>query len=200
MTSTTKTFTVAITGASGAIYGIRLTEELLLQQHHVHLLVSEAGWQVFREELNLDTSDRQTCLHRLFSSSDYLDSHNLHDFKAPIASGSYRTDGMVVVPCSMGTLSKIANGTSGSLLERAADVNLKERRPLLLVPRETPLNGIHLENLTKAEKNGAHIIPAMPGFYHLPETKDDLINFVVGKILDSLHVDHSLFERWGSEK
>ncbi|RSL33816.1 UbiX family flavin prenyltransferase [Salibacterium salarium] len=198
MTKATKTFTVAITGASGAIYGVRLTEELLLQKHHVHLLISEAGWQVFREELELDTSDRQECLHQLFSSTDLLDSHDLYDFKAPIASGSYRTDGMVIVPCSMGTLSKIAHASSGSLLERAADVNLKERRPLLLVPRETPLNGIHLENLVKAEKNGAHIIPAMPGFYHLPETKDDLINFVVGKVLDSLHVDHSLFTRWGS--
>ncbi|MFZ4452274.1 UbiX family flavin prenyltransferase [Salibacterium aidingense] len=195
-----KIFTVAITGASGAVYGVRLTDELLQQGHYVHLLISEAGWQVFREELLLDTSDRQTCLEGLFHSTDHLAVHGLQDFKAPVASGSYYTDGMIVIPCSMGTLSKIANGMSGNLIERAADVHLKEKRSLLLVPRETPLNGIHLENLWKAEKNGSWIIPAMPGFYHLPETKDDLINFVVGKVLDALHVNHALFTRWGQKK
>ncbi|MFB4163422.1 UbiX family flavin prenyltransferase [Alteribacillus sp. JSM 102045] len=200
MNQNEKIFTVAITGASGAIYGIRLTQELLKNNYRVHLLISEAGWQVFREELKLDTSDRQACLEELFPESveTSLEIHGLRDFKAPVASGSYRTDGMVVIPCSMGTLSKIANGNSGNLLERAADVVLKEKRKLILVPRETPLNGIHLENMLKAEKNGSHIIPAMPGFYHLPETKDDLINFVVGKVLDALNVHHSLFTRWGS--
>ncbi|WP_158735329.1 UbiX family flavin prenyltransferase [Alteribacillus sp. YIM 98480] len=202
MNGNKKVFTVAITGASGAVYGVRLAQILLQKHHFVHFLVSEAGWQVFREELLLDTSDREACLEELFSKSyqENLKIHDLRDFKAPVASGSYRTDGMAVIPCSMGTLSKIANGNSGNLLERAADVVLKEKQKLILVPRETPLNGIHLENMLKAEKNGAHIIPAMPGFYHLPETKDDLINFVVGKVLDALHVHHSLFTRWGSGK
>ncbi|MGY4690113.1 UbiX family flavin prenyltransferase [Salibacterium sp. K-3] len=197
-----KTFTIAITGASGAVYGVRVTEELLRQGHRIHFLVSEAGWQVFREELLLDTSDRHECIKQLFpeTGSSQLTVHGLQDFKAPIASGSYHTDGMIVVPCSMGTLSKIANGVSGNLIERTADVQLKERRPLLLVPRETPLHGIHLENLMKVEKNGALIVPAMPGFYHLPETKEDLIRFVTGKILDSLRVDHALFTRWGQKK
>ncbi|SDH40473.1 UbiX family flavin prenyltransferase [Alteribacillus bidgolensis] len=202
MNENKKVFTVAITGASGAVYGVRLAQMLLQNHHFVHFLVSEAGWQVFREELLLDTSDREACLEELFSKSyqENLKIHDLRDFKAPVASGSYRTDGMAVIPCSMGTLSKIANGNSGNLLERAADVILKEKQKLILVPRETPLNGIHLENMLKAEKNGAHIIPAMPGFYHLPETKDDLINFVVGKVLDALNVHHSLFTRWGSGK
>ncbi|MFD2704437.1 UbiX family flavin prenyltransferase [Salibacterium lacus] len=199
---TVKTFTVAITGASGAVYGIRVTEELLRQGHYIHFLVSEAGWQVFREELLLDTTDREECVRQLFAGyeNDQWMMHELQDFKAPIASGSHHTDGMIVSPCSMGTLSKIANGVSGNLIERAADVQLKEKRPLLLVPRETPLHGIHLENLSKAERNGALIVPAMPGFYHLPETKDDLINFVAGKILDSLGVNHALFTRWGQKK
>ncbi|MFB5661667.1 UbiX family flavin prenyltransferase [Alteribacillus sp. HJP-4] len=201
MNSQQKIYTVAITGASGAIYGVRLTKELVKAEHKVHFLISEAGWQVFREELLLDTSDRQKCLNDLFGETaleDYIDIHHLQDFKAPVASGSYRTEAMIVVPCSMGTLSKIANGNSGSLLERSADVTLKERRRLILVPRETPLNGIHLENLLKAERAGAHIIPAMPGFYHVPQSMDDLINFVVGKILDALDVPHQLFQRWGS--
>ncbi|MDA3130198.1 UbiX family flavin prenyltransferase [Aliibacillus thermotolerans] len=197
-----KIFTVAITGASGAVYAVRLVQELTQGGHHIHLLMSEASWQVFRDELLLDIKDRNQCLEDLFSLSSpdvSIDVHDLQDFQAPVASGSYQMDAMVVIPCSMGTLSKIANGNSGNLLERAADVQLKEKRDLILVPRETPLHGGHLENMLKAERNGAQIVPAMPGFYHLPETKEDLIDFVVGKVLDALGIEHSLFRRWGEE-
>lgn len=202
MNNAKRIFTVAITGASGAVYGIRVVQQLLKADCRVHLLISEAGWEVFRLEMELDTSDRQACLNGLFGDYDKKDLlvHGLRDFTAPIASGSYKTEAMIIVPCSMGTLSKISNGNSGSLLERAADVILKERRRLVIVPRETPLNGIHLENLVRAERAGAHIVPAMPGFYHLPKSMDDLINFVAGKVLDSVHVEHTLFARWGEKR
>lgn len=196
-----KIFTVGITGASGAIYGIRFVQELLKADYTVHLIISEAGWQVFKEEHHYDTSDRNTLLQQLFSyNNTKLHYHTLRDFTAPIASGSYRNEGMVIIPCSMGTLSSIANGASSNLLERTADVMLKEGRKLLLVPRETPLNQIHLENMLKVAKVGGKIIPAMPGFYQLPTTIDDLINFVVGKVLDNVGVEHQLFTRWGDQK
>ncbi|WP_048602317.1 UbiX family flavin prenyltransferase [Rubeoparvulum massiliense] len=191
-----KRIAVAITGASGAQYGVRLTQVLLQEGHHVHLMISEAAWQVFYEELGWDTSNREVILQDWMRSGD-LEYHTMRDFKAPIASGSYPADGMVVVPCSMGTLSSIAHGASRNLLERAADVMLKEGRTLILVPRETPLNQIHLENMLKLAQVGAKIIPAMPGFYHHPQTMEDLIDFVVGKVLDNLGVEHHLFRRWG---
>jgi flavin prenyltransferase len=193
-----KIFTVGITGASGAIYGVRLVQELLKADYKVHLIVTEAGWQVFKEELLFETTDREKLIQELFPHKvGELQYHTLRDFTAPIASGSYRNEGMVIVPCSMGTLSGIANGASGNLLERTADVMLKEGRKLILVPRETPFNQIHLENMLKVSKVGGKIIPAMPGFYQLPKTMDDLINFVVGKVLDNIGVDHQLFTRWG---
>jgi flavin prenyltransferase len=193
-----QTFTVGITGASGAIYGVRLVQQLLKAQHKVHLVVTEAGWQVFREELLWDTTDRERILKTNFQSfGGELHYHTLRDFNAPIASGSAKNDGMVIIPCSMGTLSGIAHGASGNLLERAADVMLKERRKLIIVPRETPLHAIHLENMQKIVAAGGQIVPAMPGFYHLPKTLDDIVNFLVGKVLDNLGVDHSLFTRWG---
>lgn len=196
-----KIFTVGITGASGAIYGVRLVQELLKADYTVHLIITEAGWQVFNEELQYDTSDRSVLLDKLFKVDEVgcLHYHTLRDFKAPIASGSYRNEGMVIIPCSMGTLSSIAHGSSTNLLERTADVMLKEGRKLLVVPRETPLNQIHLQNMLKVSQVGGKIIPAMPGFYQLPSTIDDLINFVVGKVLDNLGVDHHLFTRWGEK-
>ncbi|OLO42572.1 aromatic acid decarboxylase [Alkalihalophilus pseudofirmus] len=194
-------FTVGITGASGAIYGIRLVNELIRQNYKVHLVVTDAGWQVFREELELDTSNRNEVIEHLFQENDEQFSyHTLQDYTAPIASGSYQNDGMIVIPCSMGTMSGIAHGSSRNLLERTADVMLKEGRPLIIVPRETPLNQIHLENMLKISKVGGKILPAMPGFYHLPKSMDDLINFVVGKALDNLGVEHELFTRWGEQK
>ncbi|MEB1806847.1 MAG: UbiX family flavin prenyltransferase [Bacillaceae bacterium] len=194
-------YTVGITGASGAIYGVRLVQELLRQNYKVHLIVTEAGWQVFREELELDTSKRNDVIKQLFKENDEQFSyHTLQDFTAPIASGSYQNDGMIVIPCSMGTMSGIAHGSSKNLLERTADVMLKEGRPLIIVPRETPLNQIHLENMLKISKVGGKILPAMPAFYQMPKSMDDLINFVVGKALDSLGVRHELFTRWGDQK
>jgi 4-hydroxy-3-polyprenylbenzoate decarboxylase len=202
MTQKTKgTYTVGITGASGGLYGVRLVQELLRQSYKVHLVLTEAAWQVFKEELLLDTSNREMVLNELFhTTSGELHTHHLHDYAAPIASGSYQNDGMIIIPCSMGTLSGIAHGASGNLLERTADVMLKEHRKLIIVPRETPLNQIHLENMLKLSKVGATVIPAMPGFYHLPKTLDDLVNFLVGKVLDSLDVEHKLFTRWGEER
>lgn len=196
-----KIIAVGITGASGAIYGVRLTQNLLQLGHKVHLIITEAGWQVFKDELQYDTSDREKLLAEQFAvyGTD-LHYHTLRDFYAPIASGSYQCDGMIIIPCSMGTLSGIAHGASGNLLERAADVMLKEGRKLILVPRETPLNQIHLENMLKVSQAGGKILPAMPGYYHLPQTMDDLIHFLVGKALDALEIEHTLFKRWGEKE
>lgn len=198
ITSDKKIIAVGITGASGGIYGVRLTQHLLSLGHTVHLIITEAGWQVFLEELEWDISDREAIIGKEFRSyGGTLNYYTLRDFKAPIASGSYQSDGMIIIPCSMGTLSGIAHGASGNLLERAADVMLKEGKPLVLVPRETPLNQIHLKNMLQVTQAGGKILPAMPGYYHLPKTMDDLINFIVGKALDSLGVEHALFKRWG---
>ncbi|MGE5703479.1 MAG: UbiX family flavin prenyltransferase [Clostridia bacterium] len=199
MSTQTKNLTVGITGASGAIYGIRLVQELLKGGHTVHLMITEAGWQVFSDELDFDTSDRE----RLLADKLQMDHPGrlhywtLRDFSCPAASGSHRGDGMVIIPCSMGTLSGIANGASGNLLERVADVMLKEGRKLILVPRETPLNAIHLENMLKLSQLGAKILPAMPGYYQKPKTLEDIVNFIVGKTMDALDIPHSLFRRWG---
>lgn len=189
---------VGITGASGAIYGIRLVEELLKADHKVHLVITEAGWQVLKQELAWDNSNREKEIkkHLGFLGGELL-THDLKDFNAPIASGSYHTDSMVVIPCSMGTLAKIAHGISGNLLERAADVMLKEGKQLIIVPRETPLNTIQLANMLSLAKAGAKILPAMPGFYHKPEGINQLIDHLVGKVLDMIGVSHNLFRRWG---
>lgn len=195
-------YIVAVSGASGSIYGVRLVQEMMKSESIIHLLITEAAWQVFREELGWDTSDRDKILEQKFGYNredlpGTLYYHGLRDFTAPIASGSYRSDAMVVVPCSMGTLSAISQGSSRNLLERTADVMMKEGKKLVLVPRETPLNSIHLENMLKLSRMGVHILPAMPGFYHQPQTMEDLIDFVVGKTLDALGIAHQLFRRWG---
>ncbi|MGD8189203.1 UbiX family flavin prenyltransferase [Brevibacillus ginsengisoli] len=194
-----KKYAVGITGASGAIYGVRFVQELLKLGHTVHLMITEAGWQVFRDELDWQTEDRDALLRDKLQQ-DYegkLHYWTLRDFSSPAASGSARLDGMVIIPCSMGTLSGIAHGASGNLLERSADVTLKEGRKLVIVPRETPLNAIHLQNMLTLTQIGARILPAMPGFYQKPETLDDIVNFMVGKTLDALDIPHSLFKRWG---
>lgn len=193
-------YIVGMTGASGGIYGIRLVQELLGTGHDVHLVLTEATWQVFQAEMKLDTTNRDQVIHDLFNEHrDHLHVYDLHNYAAPIASGSFRTKGMIVIPCSMGSLSGMAIGASGNLIERAADVMLKEKRPLVIVPRETPLHQIQLENMLTLSKAGATILPAMPGFYHNPTTMEELIDFVVGKALDVLGVEHELFKRWGSE-
>ncbi len=196
-----KNIVVGITGASGSIYGLRLVAELLRAKHHVTLLVTNAGRQVtaFETALNL-ADDVQQCrdqLNAYFGVQDNLSYYALDDFFAPVASGSSTPDALVICPCSMGTAGRIAAGLSDNLLERVADVALKERKQLLLVPRETPFNRIHLENLLRLTDAGAQILPAMPAFYQQPQTIEDLVNFVVGKALDALGVEHSLFKRWG---
>jgi 4-hydroxy-3-polyprenylbenzoate decarboxylase len=193
---------VAITGASGSVYGLRLTRELLRAGCRVSLLLSEPGRQVLNHETGLgwsaDRHRRQGEVRGYFDAG-WIDCLDNADLFAAVASGSSAADAMVICPCSMGTVGRIAAGLGESLLERAADVMLKERRPLLLVPRETPLSAIHLENLLRLARCGALVVPAMPAFYHEPQTLDDLVDFVAGKVLDQLGVDHQLFKRWGGK-
>ena len=194
-------FALALTGASGAVYGLRLGEELLRSGARVSMLISSAGLLVLEQECGLSWKDAASLpdeLQRYYRcGAEQLSCYTENDFLAPIASGSSAPDAMIVAPCSMGTLSRISSGNSGNLLERAADVMLKESRSLVLVPRETPLNAIHLEHMLKLARLGVKIIPAMPAFYQRPETLDDLVNFVVGKVLDSVGVEHALYRRWG---
>ncbi len=194
---------VALTGASGSVYGLKLVDTLLQGEQRVSLLITEAGREVLNHETGLawaaDTEKRRRQVQEHFSSIA-VDCLDVDDIGAAIASGSAAPDGMVVVPCSMGTAGRIAAGLSGNLLERAADVMLKEKRPLILVPRETPLSSIHLENLLRLARAGATILPAMPAFYHRPQGIDALTNFVVGKILDQMNLSHELFEPWGHDE
>ncbi|MCR8634463.1 UbiX family flavin prenyltransferase [Paenibacillus radicis (ex Xue et al. 2023)] len=194
-----KPWVIGITGASGAVYGVRLSRYLLSMGIHIHLLITDAGWRVLKEELGWDVTKRKDTLEAQFGSygPGTYQYHSIQDIGASTASGSFRTHGMVIVPCSMGTLSGIANGASDNLLERTADVMLKEGRPLILVPRETPLHAIHLENMLKLSRLGVRIIPAMPAFYQGPQTLDDMVDFMVGKVLDSMDVEHELYKRWG---
>ena len=198
-----KNILVALTGASGSMYGLRLLEQLSLNGFHVTFTASCSGSMVCCEETGLDLSgDMDKALQRLYAHLE-VDSgiRMVHpdDLFCATASGSSAPDAMVVCPCSMGTLARIAVGISGNLIERSADVVLKERRPLLLVPRETPLSDIHLENMLKLSRAGALIIPAMPAFYSRPESVLDLVDFVVGKVLDQLGIANDLYKRWGAE-
>jgi len=199
-----KRIVVAITGASGSIYGLRLVEELLKQENRVILLFSKAGLEVMRYETGLGwegtTGQRLQLMRDYFGGDRHLEHLGCDDLFAAIASGSSAPDAVIIAPCSMGTAGRLAAGLSGNLIERVADVALKERRDLILVPRETPLSAIHLENLLKLSRAGAQILPAMPAFYHKPQSLAEAVDFVVGKILDSLGVAHSLFTRWGEEK
>lgn len=198
MTISQKPWVIGITGASGAIYGVRLCRFLLESGRDVHLIVTEAGWRVLKEEHGWDIADRTSALAARFGgvSGRYI-YHSNKDIGASVASGSFRTEGMVIIPCSMGTVSAISRGASDNLLERTADVVMKEGRKLIVVPRETPLHAIHLENLLTLARLGATIIPAMPAFYHRPRTLDDMVDFLVGKVLDMMHIDHELYRRWG---
>lgn len=199
-----KQIVVAITGASGSVYGLRLTEELLRADCRVALLLTKAGLDVLRYETGLEwegtTSARKQLMRDYFGGSRKLDHYDEKDLFAPVASGSSVPDAMVIAPCSMGTAGRLAAGSGENLIERAADVVLKERRHLVIVPRETPLNLIHLENLLTLARAGAQILPAMPAFYHKPKQIEELVDFVVGKILDSLGIRHKLFQRWGEDK
>ncbi|HEV8265123.1 MAG TPA: flavin prenyltransferase UbiX [Gemmatimonadales bacterium] len=185
---------LAITGASGAPYGVRLLEVLAMHQVPTWLLVSSHGWRLLTEECGIK-DDREL---KKVTGGDWA-SVRVFDDKdrgAEPASGSAKTAGMVVCPCSMGTVAAIAHGTSRSLIERAADVVLKERRRLILVPRETPLSLVHLRNMCLAAEAGAVILPAAPGFYHKPAKVSDLVDFVVQRILDHLEIDIALTKRW----
>lgn len=195
-------FVVAMTGASGSPYGIRLLETLLASGRSVHLTISPAAVEVMEREVGrsvrLDAFNAVELFGREVPGK--LRYHHFRDFQAGIASGSFLTGGMVVCPCSMGTVAAIAHGTSENLIHRAADVHLKERRKLILVPRETPLGIVQLRNLTTCAEAGAVVLPAMPAFYTQPQSLDDMINFVVGRICDQLGVEHRLFERWGTQE
>lgn len=199
-----KTIAVALTGASGLIYGLRLVETLLAADCRVWLLYSRAAQIVAHEELDLvlPSQPQAACrllLERFASSAGELTVFGREDWHAPLASGSSPPDGMVICPCSMGTLAKVAAGLADDLIGRAADVALKEKRPLILVPRETPLSVIHLENLLRLARAGALILPPAPGFYHRPRSIGDLVDFVVARILDALAVPHDLIARWGRQ-
>lgn len=192
---------LGITGASGAPYAVRLLHALMGAGCEVHLSISPSGRTLLKQELGLDVElDAFRCEALLPGTSfpGRVIYHHYQDYMAPIASGSFLTSGMVVCPCSGSTASAIATGASNNLIQRAADVHLKERRKLILVPRETPLSVIQLDNLKRCAEAGAIVLPAMPGFYHAPQTVQDLIDFVVARICDQLEVEHSLMRRWGT--
>lgn len=197
-----KRIIIGITGASGTIYGIRLLEILMGMPLEIHLIVSAMGWDILRyenegHEKTLNDFIAENLRSRRSESELIL--HETDDMFAPPASGSFQSCGMVVIPCSMRTLSAISHGHAGNLIERAADVTIKERRPLVLVPRETPVSLIHLKNMVAATEAGAVIMPASPPFYHKPREIDDLVNFMVGRVLDQLHLEHQLIPRWGDK-
>jgi len=189
---------LGITGASGAPYAARLLQALSAAGAEVGVCVSEAGYEVLALELYGDPSlPRDEVIARLTAGMDGVAVYSEKDYKNPYASGSAKVDGYVICPCSMATVGTIAAGAMANLVHRAASVALKEGRRLVLVPRETPLSTIHLENMLRLRQAGAVVLFAAPGFYHSPRTIDDLINFVVGRCLDQLGIDHSLVQRWG---
>ncbi len=223
---------VAMTGASGSAYALRLLEVLVAAGRTVHLTISPAAVEVMKQEVglkvDLDHFDPQQLLpseeqlaqdsklkmfqpsggfgyaaSSIFSESELLTGkivyHHYRNYSAGIASGSFLTEGMVICPCSMGTLASVASGQSQNLIHRAADVHLKERRKLIVVPRETPLSVIALDNMKRLAEAGATILPAMPGFYHAPQSIHDLIDFIVARICDQLGVKNELMKRWGDK-
>jgi len=182
---------VAITGASGIVYGKRLLEVLRERKVETHLIVSQAAERVMEHELGISKKDLQKLATRVYEADDLT---------APLMSGSFKIDGMVIIPCSMKTLAGIAHGFANNLILRAADVMLKEKRRLIVVPRETPLSVVHLRNMLIVAKLGAYVVPAMPAFYQKPEKVGDLVDFIVGRVLDCLGIEHALFKRWSGMK
>ena len=198
-----KTICLALTGASGMPYGIRLLECLLAAGCRVQLLYSQVAQVVARQEMDLElparASETQALLRQRYAAlPGELAVYGRDEWFAPVASGSNAPDAMVVCPCSMGTLAAIAQGLASRLIERAADVVIKEGRKLILVPRETPFSVLHLENMLRLARAGVVILPPSPGFYHHPQSVDDLVDFVVARILDQLAVPHNLMARWGA--
>jgi flavin prenyltransferase len=197
---------LAMTGASGSRYGLRLLQMLLHAGRTVHLVISPAGAEVLEHEEGIQVHLGRFDLAALLGQGaeaakpGQVQHHDHRDFRGGIASGSFVTSGMVVCPCSMGTVAAIAHGMSQNLIHRAADVHLKERRKLILVPRETPLSVIQLQNLTRCAEAGAVVLPAMPAFYTKPQSLEDAVDFIVGRICDQLGVEHQLLRRWGSPR
>jgi 4-hydroxy-3-polyprenylbenzoate decarboxylase len=188
---------MAITGASGAPYAVRLLEQLIAADRQVWLIVSSHGLRLLRTEMEIDSVDALRTRVGVAAWRRLVTVYDDADRGGAPASGSTRNAGMVICPCSMGTLSAISVGASRSLVERAADVMLKERRRLVLVPRETPLSAIHLQNMLRLARAGAVILPAAPGFYNRPQSVQDLVDFIVARVLDQLDVEHALAPRWG---
>ncbi|MEE9445878.1 MAG: flavin prenyltransferase UbiX [Cocleimonas sp.] len=194
--------TLIMTGASGAEYGLRLLEELVKAKVSISLLLSRPAQIVINMETDLKLPSRASEVQTFFTErynaqADQIKVYEKEQWMAPIASGSGVADVTIVCPCTTGTLSSIAVGSSKSLLERAADVAIKERKKLILVVRETPLSDIHLENMLKLSRMGVVIMPANPGFYHQPKTLDDIVDFMVGRILEHIGISHTLLPRWG---
>jgi flavin prenyltransferase len=194
---------LAVTGASGAVYALRLMEVLLENNFHLHLTISPSGAAVIEQELGRKIDLQKFDPLAMLADGPDEAAQRVHywhyqDFFSPLASGSFLTGGMVVCPCSGSTLSGIAHGSSNNLIQRAADVQLKERRKLILVPRETPLSLVQIDNMRRAAEAGAVILPAMPGWYHGVRSVEDLVDFVVARILDQLGVPHELMRRWGT--
>jgi len=201
-TKSVRTISLALTGASGAQYGIRLLEVLLAQGHRVYLMVSKAAHIVIATETDYKFPAQAAQLEaylceKFHAKEGQLRVFGKEDWMSPVASGSGEPTSMVVCPCSTGSLSAIATGASNNLIERAADVALKERRQLILVPREAPYSEIHLEHMLKLTRMGAVIIPASPGFYHQPKSIDDLVDFIVARILNQLGIEQDLLAKWG---
>lgn len=209
-----KRYVFAISGASGSIVGIRVLRELL-KTSHVHLIISSQSFSIIKDETGIDWSgDKKSSKFiptksgqssklredkiRKYFKTDRLFFYENTQMDAPVASGSFKTDGMLVVPCSMKTLSGIASGYANNLIERAADVTIKEGRTLLLSPREMPFSTIHLENMLKLSRTGVKIAPPVLAFYHKPQKIDDMVDFIAGKILDAVGVEHEIYKRWGT--
>lgn len=196
--------TVAITGASGAQYGLRLIDALVQAEHEVWVMVSKAALLVIATETDEELPPRperqaEVLSQHFAAAPGQIRCFGREDWMAPVASGSGASTAMVICPCSTGTLSAVACGASNNLIERAADVALKERRTLVLVPRETPLSAIHLEHMLKLTQMGVVVMPAAPGFYHRPTTIDQLVDFIVARILNQLGIEQRLMPRWGDE-
>ncbi|HUI46159.1 MAG TPA: flavin prenyltransferase UbiX [Nitrospirota bacterium] len=196
------TYTVAISGASGAPYALKLLQVLSKGGHSIYLSISGDGLSIMNDETGLmlkgsETDIRIALEKHLEAKEGQIAYFNEGNMYAPIASGSVKVDAMVVIPCSMKTLASLANGFASNLIERAADVTLKEKRKLIIVPREMPLSAIHLRNMLTLAELGCHVIPAMPAFYHHPKRVSDMVDFVVGRVLDSMGIENDLSPRWG---
>ena len=198
-----KKFVAAITGASGSIYGIRLIDKLLDTDHYVHIIVSSESFKIIKYETGIDWQGQtqkevKQQIKKHFNGRGEFSFHFENDLWAPPSSGSFKTDAMIIAPCSMKTLAGIAHGYASNLIERAADVTIKEGRKLIICPRETPFSAIHLNNMLTLAQIGVHVVPPIPAFYHKPSTLNDLVDFAVGKLLDVAGINHTLYKQWSS--